>query len=169
MANPAPVFRIDPAAPQHETVIHALRRNATVLGDRDGLIVEDRFLSHRALGAAVAGLAHRLRALGAGGGRVAVIMPNGLETGIALLAAMAAGAQVAPVNPGFTDPEVLRALRDAEPRVVVCRADWAERARKLAPEAGAAHVIVLGEGGERVEPWAADLSLRLPEPLPTHV
>jgi long-chain acyl-CoA synthetase len=162
-----PVYRIDPAAPRHATVIHALQRNAAVQGARDGLIVEDRTLSYRAYESAVAGLAHRLRALGAGTGeRVAVCMPNGLETAVALVAAMAAGAQVAPVNPGFTDPEVLRALKDAEPRIIVCRADWADRARGLARESGAAHVVVLGAGGERIEPWAADATLRLPEPLP---
>ena len=163
-----PVYRLDPAAPRHATVIHALQRNAAVIGAQDGIAVEARTLSYRAYAAAVAGLAHRLRALGTGGdrGRVAVIMPNSLETAVALLGAMAAGAQVAPVNPGFTDPEVLRALKDAEPHVIVCRADWAERARRLAGEAGAAHVVVLGEGGERIEPWAADRSLTLPEPLP---
>ena len=117
---------------------------------------EARALSYAAYASAVAGLAHRLRALSAGGERVAVVMPNGLETAVALLGAMAAGAQVAPVNPGFTDPEVLRALKDAEPRIILCRADWAERARRLAGEAGAAHVVVLGAGGERIEKWAAD-------------
>lgn len=161
-----PVYRIDPAAPRHATVIHALQRNAAVIGTQDGLVVEERTLSYRAYAAAIAGLAHRLRTLGAGGNRVAVVMPNSLETAVALLGAMAAGAQVAPVNPGFTDPEVLRALKDAEPRVILCRADWAERARRLAPEAGATHVIVLGEGGERIEPLAANESLALPEPLP---
>jgi len=166
MPNPAPVFRLDPSAPRHETVIHALARNAAVLGERDGLIVEDRALTYRAYACAVAGLAHRLRALGAGGERVAVCMPNGLETAVALLGAMAAGAQVAPINPGFTDPEVLRALGDAEPRIILCRPDWAERARGLARDAGVAAVVVLGDGGERIEPWAADTTLRLPEPLP---
>ena len=57
----------------------------------------------------------------------------------------AAGAQVAPINPGFTDPEVMRAFRDAEPRIIICRADWSQRARGLAKDAGAAHVVVLGE------------------------
>jgi len=160
-----PVYRIDPAAPRHATVIHALKRNAETSGAREGIVVEQRALSYSAYASAVAGLAAFLRARGAGGDRVAVVMPNGLETAVALLGAMAAGAQVAPVNPGFTDPEVLRALTDAEPRIMVCRADWAERAKKLAGEAGVAEVIVLGEGGERIEPWAA-AGLELPEPLP---
>jgi long-chain acyl-CoA synthetase len=161
----APVYRIDPAAPRHATVIHALKRNAETQGARDGIVVEDRALTYGAYASAVSGLATKLRALGAAGNRIAVVMPNGLETAVALLGAMAAGAQVAPINPGFTDPEVLRALKDAEPRVIVCRADWAERARAIAREAGVAHVVVLGEGGERIEPWAA-AGLTLTEPLP---
>ncbi len=167
-----PVFRIDPAAPRHETVIHALARNAAVLGEAPGLVVTDpaggpdRTLSHRAFASAVAGLAHRLRELGVGGSRVAVCMPNGLETGIALLAAMAAGAQVAPINPGFTDPELLRALRDVEPHAILCRPDFRDRASTLAQTAGIAHVLALGEGGQRIEPLAADALLRLPAPLP---
>jgi long-chain acyl-CoA synthetase len=76
---------------------------------------------------------------------------------------MAAGAQVAPVNPGFTDAEILRALHDAEPRILVCRPDFAARAQRLAGEAGAAAVVALGEGGERIEAWAADESRRFPQ------
>ncbi|MCW5771666.1 MAG: AMP-binding protein [Rhodospirillaceae bacterium] len=160
-----PVFRIDPSAPRFETVIHALDRHAETQGGREGLIVEDRSLTYRQYRAAVAGLAERLIALGASGRRVAVVMPNGLETAVALLGAMAAGAQVAPINPGFTDPEILRALKDAEPQIILCRTDFRDRAAALAPQAGAAHVIALGEGGERIEPWAADETRRLP-PLP---
>lgn len=34
-----PVYRIDPAAPRHATVIHALQRNAATVGARDGIVV----------------------------------------------------------------------------------------------------------------------------------
>ena len=53
----APVYRLDPAAPRHATVIHALKRNAEVQGARDGLVVEERALSYSAYASAVAGLA----------------------------------------------------------------------------------------------------------------
>jgi len=168
MTATRPVYRHNPAYPRFETVLHALERNAAVIGDRVGMIVDERSLSYARYASAVAGMAHRLRDLGVGcGTRVAVSMPNGLETAVALLAALAAGAQVAPINPLFTDPELLRALGDVDARVLVCEPRMEQRARALADRASIPHVIALGNGGERIEAWADDAGLRLPAPLPT--
>ncbi|MGE4013151.1 MAG: AMP-binding protein, partial [Alphaproteobacteria bacterium] len=167
MTADRPVYRLNPAYPRFDTVVHALERNADVIGDRIGIIVDDRSLTYRAYASAVAGLAHRLRAMGVTNNtRVAISMTNGLETAVALLAAMAAGAQVAPINPLFTDPELLRALGDVQAQVLICAPAALARAQAVAAQAGVPHLLALGEGATRIEPWAEAGNVELPKPLP---
>jgi long-chain acyl-CoA synthetase len=158
-------YTVHPRYRRFPTVIHALDDAATRLPDRTGLIVQDRALSYRQYRAAVAGMARHFEALGARGRTVAVCMGNGMEAGVALLGAMAAGALAAPVNPNYTPSELKPLLADVAPHVLCCEPGQAERARGLAAELRVPHVEPLGPGARTIDAWARDEALALP-PLP---
>ena len=79
------------------------------------------------------------------------MMPNSMEAAVALLAGMAARAQVSPLNPAYTERELEPLLRDVEPRVLVCDAASAPRGREFAQRLGIPHVVVLGPGGVAID------------------
>ena len=96
--------------------------------DREFMVYPDRNLrfTYAEFDRAVAGLSRQLRAAGAKQGeRVILLMPNSIEMDVALMAVMAAGAQVAPINPFLTAHEfekqlveIWEACRDAD--AVLC-------------------------------------------------
>jgi long-chain acyl-CoA synthetase len=158
-------YTLDPRYPRYATIIAALDERAHSFPERAGLVVEDRVLSYRQYRSAVAGMACHLLQWDVRGGRVAVCMANGLETAVALLGAVAAGAQAVPINPNYTDREILPLLRDAEARVLLCDAAFAPRAAALAQAADIPHHEVLGAGGRSADAWAS-AELALPQPMP---
>jgi long-chain acyl-CoA synthetase len=113
----------------------------------------------------VAALTRMLMELGSGE-RVVYVMRNSLEMVIGLYAGMAAGAQVAPLNPAYTDREIEPQVRDIDPHLIVCDIEFAERAKRLAHLGGGAKIIVLGADGVTVEQLlsAPPAALPLPEP-----
>jgi long-chain acyl-CoA synthetase len=153
------------------TVIHALDDAAERLPDRLGLIVPtpnggERKLTYRQYRAAVGGMARHFAAKGARGRPVVVCMGNGMEAAVACLGAMAAGALAVPMNPNYTPSELKPLLKDVAPHILCCEPAFADRARDHAAELGIAHVEPLGTTALTVDGWAADATLRLPEPLP---
>ena len=115
-----------PALPRRfPTVVHALVHAAQARPEARALVCGEESLTYRQYAACVAGLAAELRAHGAAGGRVALMMANSLDIAIATLAAQAAGAQVVPLNPQYTVPELEPILANAEPRVLIHDADCA--------------------------------------------
>jgi acyl-CoA synthetase (AMP-forming)/AMP-acid ligase II len=59
--------------------------------------------------------------------RIAVILSNGIEFNIALYAISRVGAVLIPVNPAFTDRELLHVLNDAAAELVIARRRHVER------------------------------------------
>ncbi len=111
--------------------------------------------------ACVAGFAKELEALGVDGERVATLLGNSIEACIAAFATLAAGAQQVPLNPLYTEHELLPILQDAEPRVLVVDAGSAALAAALAQRLGIAHVIVVGATAHRLDRWhAGEVPLR---------
>jgi long-chain acyl-CoA synthetase len=148
--------------PHYETLVHMLQAAVAARPELAAVLYEDRRVTYAEFGRAVAGLAGRLEASGVRGGRVVVMMPNCIEMDVALLAAMAAGAQAAPVNPFFKLPELERVLAGIEPRVLIAHPDMREKATRLAPRLGGAEVLVFGSGAEiELEHYTADASLAL--------
>ena len=94
-------------------------------------------------------------------------MRNSLEMAVALYAGMAARAEVAPLNPNYTDREIEPLVRDVDPRLIVCDAEFADRANKLAKLVGDPKVIVLGPEGVTLEQLLAEPSPPCPFPSPT--
>ena len=152
--------------PDYPTLIHALRAAAHQQPDRDALICGEARVSFAQYARAVGGLAARLAPLGASGGRVAIMMANSIEMAVASLGGMAAGAQVAPLNPAYTERELTPLLNDTEAVVIVCDAANAEKARGLAASVAIPHVLVLGEDGIELARWIDDAAITLPENLP---
>jgi len=152
---------LDPALPRHESVIHALVDAAKRAPSRTALICNERRVSFAQYLRATAGMARELLARGAACGRVIVLMGNSIETAVAMLGAMAARAQMVPLNPGLTLRELAPLATECEAAVLLCDAGSLEKARAVAEEARIPHVIQVD-----VSPWLDDERLTLPEPLP---
>lgn len=152
----------------HPTVIHMLARAAREMPEELALICGEERLTYAAYASCVAALADELVDLGAAGGRVCLLMANSPDIAIATFAVQAAGAQVAPLNPGYTAHELAPILRDAEPCLLIHDAEIEEIAAGLARDCGIPRRMAIGAGGRRLigAPMRSDpaASLRLPSP-----
>ncbi len=111
------------------------------------VIFEEQRITYAELGRAVAGLAQRLETAGAKRGeRVILLMANSIEMDAALMAVMATGAQVAPVNPFLTLPELRKQLGDLSACAIVCDKLSEEKAAAVAAEFGIPERLTLGAG-----------------------
>jgi long-chain acyl-CoA synthetase len=104
-----------------------LQARARAAPDRPALVGAGGHLGHGELDARAAGLAARLRERGVGpGARLALVIDNGPEFAVALLAGLRLGATVAPIDPRLTDEERALVLADLAPALVLGPPDAAE-------------------------------------------
>ena len=136
----------DPRYPDFPTIVHALAYAAERRPDAPGVGCLDRELTYGQYAKAVAALAETLANHAVAGERICYLMRNSMEMAVGLYAGMAARAQVAPLNPAYTDREIEPQVRDIDPCVVICDAEFADRAARLAQLNGRAKIIVLGAG-----------------------
>lgn len=151
----------DARFPHIPTLVETLAAAVDHEPHRTAIVCRDAQVTYAELGRAVAGLADRLSRLDVAGGRVVVLMPNAVETAVALLAVTAAHAQVAPVNPFFTEHELEPIFAIAQAAAVICDGSTAAKARLMAERFGIRHVLVMGTGDLQREAWTSDSSLRL--------
>jgi long-chain acyl-CoA synthetase len=143
------------------TVVDMLAAAAAQAGQTEALVCGERRLDYATYLACVAGFARELEALGVCGERVATLLGNSIEACIAAFATLAAGAQQVPLNPLYTEHELLPILQDAEPKALVVDTGNAAVATALATRLGIAHVMVVDAAAHRLERWrAGDLGLR---------
>ena len=153
-------------APDYPTILHALEDVVRRTPDRLALICEDRRLTFAEHKAAIAGFARRLQRVGVEGERVAVLMTNCLEMPVCILGAMAARAYVAPMNPNYSDSELIPLLKDTAPKIMVTLPEFQERLSRVAAEMGISEIIVVREGAETIPSWIDEGREGLPHPLP---
>jgi long-chain acyl-CoA synthetase len=152
----------DSSLPQHESLVHMLLAAVDAQPDLDAVIFEQQRITYAELGRAVAGLARWLDAAGARRGeRVILLMANSIEMDAAVMAVMATCAQVAPINPFLTLPELKRQLGDLSACAIVCDKASEDKAAALAAEFGIPTRLTLGTGGTTLDAWRADASLAL--------
>ena len=148
--------------PDYPTIVHALAFAGTERPEAPGLICGETELTYGQYANAVSALAHRLEARGVAGQCVAYLMRNGADMVVALMAGMAARAQVAPLNPTYTDRELEPLLRDVDPVLIVTDPEFATLAHRFASAMGVAEVLVVGNGKLTL----AALLAQPPRPLP---
>jgi malonyl-CoA/methylmalonyl-CoA synthetase len=120
------------------------------------LIPDGRVIHYEDLDATSARIAHALTAAGAKrGDRVAVQVDKCWEALALYLACLRAGFAYLPLNTGYQKGELSYLFGDAEPSVVICRPDSAERIAPLRPEAT---TVTLASGGGTLLDAASDQS-----------
>src|SRR5688500_3716161 len=148
--------------PQHESLVHMLLAAVEAQPNLPAVVFEQQRITYVEFGRAVAGLAKRLEKAGAKRGeRVILLMANSIEMDVAVMAVMATCAQVAPVNPFLTLPELKRQLGDLSACAIVCDKQSEEKAAAVAAQFGIATQLTLGAGGTTLDAWKADQSLEL--------
>jgi len=147
----------------YETVVHML---AAADGDATALQCEGNCLTYTEYLRCVGGFAAELQAIGAAGERLALICGNSIHMAIASFAGHAAGAQIVPVNPIYTERELRIVLADADPIAIVHDAGAADMVEPIAADLGIGHCIPVGDGGRSLDAWREDASARLPDVLP---
>ena len=106
--------------------------------------VEGDVLDHTSLAQEVDRLAGQLAAAGIGpNDRVAVVLPNGPEMALTLLAVMSAGC-AAPLNPKYTEDEFAFYLGDLHPAALVTVEGGAPAATSVAGDTPVLHVVGSG-------------------------
>jgi long-chain acyl-CoA synthetase len=129
-----------PLLPRHPDaplgIVQAFRASVERYPERRALVCRGRELTYSELARAVLGLGARLRSLGVRGRRVVVAMPTSIEAVVAVLGVLAAGAQVVPINPFFTRPELEVVLREARAELVIIGVEASDKLRALAPTLG---------------------------------
>lgn len=144
-----------PLAQAHPTVVHMLVAAAAQGPSVEALVDGERRLDHARYLACVAGFAHELLSLGAGGERVATLLGNSIEACVAAFGALAAGAQLVPLNPLLTASELEPILQDADVRVLVTHESLLPVAGPLARAAAIRYLIVVGATTRRLDDWRA--------------
>ncbi|MFX0577041.1 class I adenylate-forming enzyme family protein [Nocardia nepalensis] len=140
------------------SVVECLRRAMTEAPDRTAIVCGDRTLTYSELGRSAVGLARRLSGSVVAGRPIAVIMPNGPELSAAVFAAWLAGAQVALMNPGFTDRELRLLLERSGASAVLTAPGVADQVSRAARSLGLG-LMVVGLGELALESWYGDETL----------
>ena len=144
--------------PDAETISALLMRGP----DKGGAITapDCKPLAYQSLRDLAARTVERLNGLGIGrGDRVAVVLNNGPEMAAAFVS-IAAGAAIAPLNPGYRTDEFDFYLGDLTPKALVVEAGVDSPSRAVAARLGVPVVELHADGGEgaggfRLEPLAA--------------
>lgn len=148
------------------SVVHMLAEAARRHPDREALVCGDERLSYAAYASAVARFSHELIERGAGGGRIALVLPNSADFAIAVFANLAAGAQTAPLNPLYTAHELGEILGDCRPDLILVDPEAMEKIAALADRIDPATVIEIGPGARRLAHGSDEPALTLPLPDP---
>ncbi|MEZ5738375.1 MAG: class I adenylate-forming enzyme family protein [Burkholderiaceae bacterium] len=149
------------------TVVHLLADAARRSPSAEALVAGDDTLDYASYVACVSGLAAHLQGLGIGrGDRVAVLLRNGLDIAIATFGVQAAGAQLVPLNPGYTAAELGPILANAECRAMLYDDSAAASLQTFAAAMPAGYAIRVGGNGLRLTSWRDEHDRVATLPLP---
>lgn len=150
----------------YPTVVHMLAEAAQLAPQREALVCEGERLSYREYLRCVGGFAQELIALGAGGGRVGIVLGNSIDICVAMFAIHAVRAQAVPINPAYTERELRHILQDAAVQVVIYADDKRTLVEALAAELQIPHRIRIAADSRRLTEWRDAANSELPQPLP---
>ncbi len=117
-----------------QTTTDLLDRAAARWPDWTALVCGNERLTYSRYREKVRIIAAALAARDVAGGRVAIVMRNGIDIALALFGVQAAGAATASLNPDYTATELAPILAQIAPRVAITHEDLRETVAALVPE-----------------------------------
>lgn len=101
------------------SMVEILQNTAQRVPSHTALTVGNESITYETYRNAVWGLATHWSSLIEPGDRIVLILGNSINLAIGMYSAQAAGAQVVPLNPGYSTPEMQQMLADANPRLII--------------------------------------------------
>ncbi len=124
------------------TLPEALSRTASRYPSTIGLMFQGTTITYKELKELVAKFSFRLRSLGVKpGDKVSIILPNLIQTAVAIHAALRAGAVVVMHNPRGDDMLLEHQISDAGSRVMICLDVLVPRMMNLRDRIGIKHIV----------------------------
>jgi long-chain acyl-CoA synthetase len=152
----------------YPTVVHMLIDAATTAPDREALIAGEERLNYRQFLNCVIGFSNELENIDITNERVALVMGNSIDICIAMFAAQMAHNQIVPMNPMYTEHELLPMLEDADVKCLIYDSSNKITVEKIASELNIPQLIFIdAKNGRRLTEWVATESLAVPAKLPT--
>lgn len=140
--------------PIFPSIVDMLEAAANSAPDQEALVFGEERYTYQQYRSCVAALADLLEPGQVQGRRVATLLPNSAFACTAMLAAMASGAQLVPLNPAYTPRELEFILRDSEPAVVVACDEILDVAAKLTRDLGNIRIVSGSALAAKMPQWA---------------
>lgn len=166
MTENLPVVDPDLLYPEFESMVHLLNNAADNYPERTAIISNDDQIDYRTYRNCVAGLAALLLQYGVKGERVVMMNPNSIDSAVAAFAVLAAGAQLAQLNPLYTEREINPLIEELEPKLILCGAEFKDRLATAAAKAGGVELITFEDDKLDLNQWRNGPNLALPKPFP---
>ncbi len=150
----------------YPTVVHMLAAAALQAPDHEALVCQDERLTYAQYLRCVTWFSHELVDMGARGKRVGIVLGNSLDICVAMFSAHAAGAQVVPCNPMYTERELRTIFEDADLHAVIYADEKHDVVMLLSDEFAVPNRIRIGSEGRRLIAWRNAADRELPQPMP---
>jgi long-chain acyl-CoA synthetase len=151
----------------YPTVVHMLAATVAQAPDHEAVVCQDERLSYAQYFRCIAWFSHELVDLGASGKRVGIVLGNSLDICVAMFAVHAAGAQVVPCNPMYTERELRTIFEDADLHAILYADEKHDVVSLLADEFAIPNRIRIGTAGRRLIAWREAAERELPQPMPS--
>ncbi|MBS0248817.1 MAG: long-chain-fatty-acid--CoA ligase [Proteobacteria bacterium] len=136
---------IDPSL--YPSLVALFEESFKAFGDETAFVCMDKALTYREFEQTSRAFAAYLQGLGlARGTRIAIMMPNVLQTPVAVTGALRAGMTVVNVNPLYKPRELEFQLKDSGAEVIVVLENFAKVVEEAIPGTPVKHVIVASMG-----------------------
>jgi long-chain acyl-CoA synthetase len=124
------------------TLQEALTQTAERFPNNSALVFQGKSIPYRQLEDMVSRFASALKSIGVNpGDRVALLLPNLVQTVVGMYAAFRVGAVAVPNNPLYTDRELEHQLSDSGSRVILCMDTLVPRMMKLRDRTGIGAIV----------------------------
>ncbi|MCC5972184.1 MAG: AMP-binding protein [Pararhodobacter sp.] len=149
----------------YPSVLHMLQDAVETAPDQLAIVCGQDTLTYRDYLNCITQVSQELRHWGVTpGDRVMTLLGNSADAAVATFAVQASGAQLVPLNPAYTQAELVPVFADAEPKVILHDAKLKEHIGPVAPKN--VRCVSIGPGARRliVAQSSTPAALNLPQP-----